>query len=163
MAKYKTLNSASHSLGHSFISLMNYSGDDYVLGHIQNQMKLTGFDKLEIDFLNNTAKPSELLAEPIRISIDGFSKWLPVLLKNLKSDLKLIKESKLIIEFDFSKSRVSSFDTNLSENPYKCVSIIVDDRGQEYRHEFRDWWFPETQKMPTGKTPFYKKLFKNSK
>lgn len=143
MAKYKTLKSVSHNLGYSFISLMNYYKDDYVLGHIQKQMRLTGLNKMEIDFLANSAKPIELLTEPIQKSIDGYVNWLPRLVKDSKSDLELVKEAKLTIEFDLSKSRVCSFATEYIENPYVCVSTVIDNRGKEYRYEFKDWWFPE--------------------
>ena len=143
MAKYKTLKSVSHNLGYSFISLMNYYKDDYVLGHIQKQMRLTGLNKLEIDFLNNTTQPNELLTEPIQKSIEGYVSWLPRLVSDLKSDMQLVTEAKLTIEFDLSESRICSFAPEYTENPYICISVITDDRGREDRYEFKDWWVPE--------------------
>lgn len=143
MAQYKTLKSVAHNFGHSFLSLMNYYKDDYTLGHIQKQMLLTGLNKLEIDILKNEAKPLELLTEPIQKSIDGYIKWFPKLIKDSKSDLELVKEARLTIEFDLTKSRTCSFAPDYTENPYLCISRIIDDRGKEYKYEFNDWWFPE--------------------
>ena len=143
MAQYKTLKSVTHNFIHSFLSLMNFYKDDYTLGHIQKQMMLTGLNKLEIDILKNEIKPIEVLTEPIQKSIDGYIKWFPRLIKDSNSDLDLIKEAKLTIEFDLSKSRICSFAPEKIENPYICIFSIIDDRDKEYKYEFKDWWFPE--------------------
>ena len=41
MTSHKPLKSVSHNFGHSFISLMNYIHDDYILGHLLKQARLT--------------------------------------------------------------------------------------------------------------------------
>lgn len=158
MAQYKTLKSVAHNFGHSFLSLMNFYKDDYTLGHIQKQMMLTGLNKLEIDILKNEIKPIELLTDPIQKSIDGYIKWFPKLIKDSKSDLDLIKEAKLTIEFDLSKSRICSFAPENKENPYICISSIIDDRDKEYKYEFQDWWFPEALVFVPKETPWWTKF-----
>ena len=65
MARYKVLKSVAHNIGHSFISLMNYVGDDYVMGHILRFAMRTGHDTITMDFVTREAGPPELLAEPI--------------------------------------------------------------------------------------------------
>lgn len=144
MAKYKTLKSVAHNFGYSFVSLMNYGQNDYALGNIQKQMLLTKLNKLKIDVLNKTSEPTELLTKDIQDSIDNYLKWFPKLVEQSKSDLKFIKEAELTIEFDLEKSRTSPSAPKFTENPFKCISRIVDDRGKEYKYEFNDWWFPES-------------------
>ena len=139
---------------------MNYYEDDYILGHIQKQMRLTGLNKLEIDFLNNTTQPNELLTAPIKKSIDRYVSWLPRLVSDSKSDIKMVTDAKLMIEFDLSQSRICSFASEYTENPYICISIITDDRGKEYRYEFRDWWFPEASVIENMKINFWTRLMK---
>jgi hypothetical protein len=65
MSRYKVLKSVAHNIGHSFTSLMNYSGDDYVMGHVLRFARKTGCDTLRIDFVNGKASPPELLVDPI--------------------------------------------------------------------------------------------------
>lgn len=65
----KSLNGVSHNFGHSFISLMNHIDDDYFLGHLLKQARRTNKDNLEVDILNRTATPEELLIEPVQTSI----------------------------------------------------------------------------------------------
>lgn len=65
MAKFKVLQAVAHNIGHSFTSLMNYSGDDYVMGHLLNSARLTGRDTLSIDFMKGAASPPELIRPPI--------------------------------------------------------------------------------------------------
>lgn len=143
MAKYKTLKSVVHNFGHSFISLMNFYRNDYVLGHIQNQMLKTKIQKLEIDILNKKVTPQELLTLPIIESIENYINWFPKLVQDSKSEIGLIQCARLTIEFDLSKSRACSYSSENLENPFVCTSQITDIRGKEYRYEFKDWWFPE--------------------
>src|SRR5713101_3017416 len=74
MARYKVLKGVAHSIGHSFTSLMNYAGDDYVMGHILRLARETKRDTLTIDFVSGAAGPPELLARPIP---DVLSRYIP--------------------------------------------------------------------------------------
>jgi hypothetical protein len=67
MARFKVLKSVAHNFGHSFTSLMNYAGDDYVMGHILRFARRSGCDTLTIDFVKREAGPPELLAEPTSV------------------------------------------------------------------------------------------------
>jgi hypothetical protein len=42
MPRFKVLKSVAHNIGHSFTSLMNYSRDDYSMGHILRFARETG-------------------------------------------------------------------------------------------------------------------------
>src|SRR5262245_16305418 len=65
MPRYKVLKSVAHNIGHSFTSLTNYVGDDYVMGHILRLARLTGNDTLTINLITGEADPLDLLREPI--------------------------------------------------------------------------------------------------
>ncbi|BDD03613.1 hypothetical protein [Aureibacter tunicatorum] len=143
MAKYKTLKAVAHNFGHSFISLTNYYHNDYVLGHIQSFLKEKQLDRFEINIINKKKSPSLEFNNFIHIPINSYIKWFPELVKSLKSDLYFIKEARLIIEFDFLTERFNR-SANLIENPFKCTSLIIDNKNKEYKYEFNDWWYPET-------------------
>ncbi len=68
MASHKKLQSVSRSIADSFTSLMNYSGNDYVMGHLLKAARTTGMTRLDVDLLSGIASPKGLLVEiPIHI------------------------------------------------------------------------------------------------
>lgn len=143
MPSHKPLKSVSHNFGHSFISLMNYINDDYFLGHLLRQARLTKLNRLDIDILKNAAAPQELLTAPIRDSIGYWNKWFPTLVNGSGSTMDFISAATMTIEFDLQKSRPYPNDNNFTENPFTCEIKIIDDRGKEYKHKHEGWWFPE--------------------
>lgn len=158
MAQYKTLKSVAHNMGHSFLSTMNYYRDDYALGHIQRQMLLTGENKIEIDFLTKKAYPTELLNDAIQKSIDNQVSWFPKMVLSSKSKMEFIRSAKLTIEFDLTRQRPCPFSPGHTENPYYCISKIVDDKGKEYKYKFSDWWFPESDFIEKNETNNFAKF-----
>jgi hypothetical protein len=51
MPRFKVLKGVAHNIGHSFTSLMNYSVDDYSMGHILRYARETEIDTLVLDFV----------------------------------------------------------------------------------------------------------------
>jgi len=66
MPSHKTLKSVVRSLVESFTSLMNYRGNDYVMGHVLYAAWATGATELCVDLLTGQASPSPLLDPPVR-------------------------------------------------------------------------------------------------
>ncbi|HBZ66503.1 MAG TPA: hypothetical protein DEO70_06670 [Bacteroidales bacterium] len=145
MISHKPLKSVSHNFGHSFISFMNYINDDYFLGHLLKQARITNINRLEVDILKNTAEPKELLTSPILDSIGYWNKWFPSLVQNSGSTMDYVSSAKMIIEFDLKKTRPYLSDNKYWENPFICEITIIDDRGKLYKHKHEGWWFPETK------------------
>ena len=69
MARYKVLKSVAHSFAHSFTSLMNYSGDDYVMGHLLRRAEDIGEPALAVDVLTGKAEPGALLTRDVAQSV----------------------------------------------------------------------------------------------
>ena len=65
MARYKVLRSVAHNFAHSFASVMNHSGRDYVMCHLIRRVKRTSSRHLYVDVLARRAGPLELLSSPI--------------------------------------------------------------------------------------------------
>jgi hypothetical protein len=122
---------------------MNYIHDDYFLGHLLKQARLTNLNKLDVDILNGIAEPEGLITKPIRDSIHHWCKWFPTLVVSSGSTMDYVSKATMTIDFDLKISRPYK-DTDLSESPFTCEIKIIDDRGKEYKHVFSDWWFPET-------------------
>jgi hypothetical protein len=143
MISHKPLKSVSHNFGHSFISLMNYINDDYFLGHLLKQARKTQINRLEVDILNNTAEPKELLTNPIKSSIEHWNKWFPTLVESSGSTMEFVSSATMTIEFDLLTTRLHSTDEKFTENPFFCEIVIIDDRGKSYKHKHEGWWYPE--------------------
>jgi hypothetical protein len=60
MPNYKALKSVAHNLGHSYLSLMNHEGVDYVVEHLFKTARRYGITHVEIDVLNGSISPAEL-------------------------------------------------------------------------------------------------------
>ena len=65
MPRFKVLKGVAHNVGDSFTSLMNYSVDDYSMGHILRLARETELDTLTIDFMTEKGQPAALLRDPI--------------------------------------------------------------------------------------------------
>ena len=143
MKSYKIMKSIAHNLGHSFTSLMNYHGDDYVMGHILRAARSTGKEKLEIDLLTGIAEPIELLVEPIRESLVWHSKTFPDFVDRSGSDINLINSAKMTVQYTLGIERPYPHDHKYIENPYTCDVVIIDNRNKEHSAHFEGWWFPE--------------------
>jgi hypothetical protein len=144
MPSHKALKSIAHNFGHSFTSLMNYHTDDYVLGHILKQARLTGYSRLSIDIKNKVAEPIDLINEKIRDSISRYLDWFPNLVKDSGASMDYVSKATMFITFDLSKTMPCGSDSRILQNPYTCEVVIIDDREKEYKAILSDWWYPET-------------------
>ena len=148
MPKRKVLKSVARSLGDSFTSLMNYAGDDYVLGHILTSARDTGRSELTVDLLSGEAGPEELLTEPVKRAVASYVLRFPDLVRSSGSDRQLVTSAMLTLKFDTS---ISNARRRLPEpeSPYVCTVRIQDDLGKVYETRLTGWWYPETSRRPT--------------
>ena len=66
MASHKALKSVVRSLAESFTSLMNYAGDDYVMGHVVYAAWSSGSTGFQVDLLSGATDSSPLLVPEVR-------------------------------------------------------------------------------------------------
>ena len=148
MARYKVLKSVAHNIGHSFVSLMNYADDDYVMGHLLRFARQTRQDTLTIDFVSGQAGPSELLQGPISEVPSRYTKFFWDLVQRHGSDRSLVRDASLTVKFNLSVERVH-MAPQLRHSPFTCDVQITDVRGVDYRSHFDGWWSPERIDPPS--------------
>jgi len=157
MARYKVLKGVAHNIGHSFTSLMNYAGDDYVMGHILRFARRTARDTLTIDFVKREAGPSELLAPPISEVPARYTEWFWDLVQRHGSDRSLVQSATLTLRYDIGTKRPLRSDPQHFESPFTCDVCITDVRGKNYLAHFDGWWYPERLERPqTESRPWWK-------
>ena len=159
MARYKVLKSVAHSMGHSFTSLMNYRGNDYVMGHLLRRAREVREGTLIVDFISGEAAPASLLTPPIREAVRDYAAWFPKQVASQKTSVNYVRAARMTIAFDLSIEREARHAPGCIESPYLCRVEIEDDRGKVWHAELRDWWFPESSTPPTWGAGSYRGPF----
>ncbi len=142
MASHKTLASVVTSFAQSFTSLMNWRGDDFIMGHVVRAAWSTGATQLRVDLLSGGTDPSPLLVPDVRHSVARYVELFPEMVRRAKSSMEFVSKAELLVTVDPTIRRPSGY-AGLLESPFLCTVRIVDDRGKVYVHEIKDWWFPE--------------------
>lgn len=145
MPRYKVLKGVAHNIGHSFTSLMNYTDDDYSMGHILRFARETCLNELTIDFITGEGQPTALLRHPISKLPEWYTNTFWSMVECSGSDRSLVQAATLTLRYDLTKSR--SFPI---ENPYICDVSILDNRGKNYCAHFEGWWYIEKNMLPTN-------------
>jgi hypothetical protein len=122
---------------------MNYSGDDYVMGHILQAAWATGGDSLRVDLLSGEVDPSPLAIPVVVASLAHYVDRLPGLVVRSNSDMSFVQAADMVITVDPGTRRPSTSNALLMESPYTCAVRICDDRGTLYEHLICDWWYAE--------------------
>ncbi len=143
MAQYKALKCVAHNIGHSFTSLMNYVGEDYVMGQILWLARSTGIDTLGINLVTGEGRPEELLAKPISEVPVWYSKRFWDLVQRHGLDRSYVRTATLVLRYNLKVQRPHATFPQFTESPYTCDVGVVDIRGRNYDAHFEGWWFPE--------------------
>src|ERR1700723_4282133 len=106
MPRFKVLKGVAHNIGHSFTSLMNYSVDDYSMGHILRFARETGLDTLTIDFMTGKGQPEALLRDPVSKLPDWYTKMFWNLVARSGSDRSLVQSAALTLKYDLHSNRL---------------------------------------------------------
>jgi len=146
--KYKVIKSTAHNFGHSFVSLMNYRGDDYVMSHLARLVVETGESTLSVDLLSGQAAPAPLLWGPVRASVAAYVTWLPTLLESQQIDPSIIRTATMTLAFRPNDRFASSGFAAAWEIPFECVITLQDDRGLMHEGRVRDYWMVDDSTVP---------------
>jgi len=124
---------------------MNWSGDDYVLGHVLTASREhpAGKHQLSIDLLTGQMHPSYLAPPPVALAVGWYVKGLPDTVRRSSSDMSLVREASLVLTFDTAVERPHARFSQLLESPFVCEVAVTDTRGKKYIGRVSDWWFPE--------------------
>jgi hypothetical protein len=143
MPRFRVLKGVAHNIGHSFTSLMNYAGDDYVMGHILRLARISGKETLTIDFITGQAGPPELLAKPVSEVPSRYVQFFWDLVQRHGSDRAYVQSATLSLRYDLAVQRATKRGPAFLESPYACEVHIMDTRGKRYAACLNGWWYPE--------------------
>lgn len=115
---YKRIGSLIHNWSHSFVSLMNYVDDDYVIGELGKILLRDEVESVIIDPLNRTIEPSAARTSRIVKSLGYYADALP---EQMEGENVLPHE---LASFRLVITRPKGSMTFVAE--------ATDDRGKEY-------------------------------
>jgi hypothetical protein len=142
MPRFKVLKGVAHNVGDSFTSLMNYSVDDYSMGHILRFARESGLNTLTIDFVTGEGRPAALLRAPISELPQWYTKMFWDLVVRSGSDRAMVQSAMLTLSYDLQRTQPGP-NAEISQNPYTCDVSILDVRGKSYQAHFSGYWYVE--------------------
>ena len=132
MARYKVLKSVAHNLAHSFASVMNYWGGDYVMCHLMRQIKRTKARELRLNLLTRDVGPTDILTRPIIQACDQYAKDFGRLVTTSGAALDMIDSARLTVRTRLSPQSATEVAKTLVGRVAVSVQVI-DDRGRTYQ------------------------------
>jgi hypothetical protein len=148
--KYKRIGSAAHNYAHSFVSLLNYGPDNYVMTYLAHAAATSGEPELRVDLLSGAAEPAALLTAPVLRSIDGYVRWFPRHLESMNVSIGAIRRATLRVRFDLEGRRLSTHYPASVLCPFESSVEVEDDRGKVHLGTVRDEWMgDEDPERPT--------------
>jgi hypothetical protein len=69
--------------------------------------------------------------------------------------MDFVTEAELLVILDPSTRRPCGHP-GFQESPFTCIVHVTADRGKEYVHEIKDWWYPEKVSPGPEKKPWLK-------
>lgn len=149
MAKRRTLKAVAHNVAASFTSLMNYVGDDYVMGHLLTYARQAGGTEFFIDFVSGAASPV-FDQPPLQGVVPHYLKMFWDNVESQGSSRSFVKEARLSLSFDVKTRRPLAGDSKSEESPFVCRMSLIDDQGVDRSRSFNGWWYPESSPLPSG-------------
>ena len=140
MPSRKVLKSVAHNLGHSFLSLMNYWADDYVVEWLYRTAKKTSIPNCRIDFTKGTIDPAEFRIAPVQQSVEQTRSWLPQFIESHGAEPGFVKSLVMDLTFDLTKTRMSKHVQKLELAVYDCRMKLMDDRNKLHTTQVVEWW-----------------------
>lgn len=132
MAKLKLLRSIGHNTVHSYLSLMNYVEDDYMINYLHKHAKANDNDSINIDILNEAITPAAISHSIITES-----------LFDLRTDFLRLLEVEGLDVTDVVSATVNLKFLKTNENigrHYDCIVEIVDKNQKVHSIIVKEWW-----------------------
>ncbi len=138
MARLKLLKSIGHNTVHSYLSLMNYRENGYVIEHLYNIAKKKNIDNIVIDILERNIKPKAFEIPVIKESLDDLLKDFERLLKGENIPLDNVFSATASIGFNLENPYIRVSGAKLEK--YDCLVEIIDKNEKSHKITVKEWW-----------------------
>ncbi len=117
--KYKHIDAMLHNFGHSFVSLMNYVDDEYIIDILSELARQAPEHELDINFNNGQVLPPSNYPAKLHKSIVYWKEWLPKHMENHRVTLSALSEVHLRYR--------------LVKDGQEVIVSARDDRGKDHK------------------------------
>lgn len=117
--KYKHIDAMLHNFGHSFVSLMNYVDDQYILDVLPELARHSPGYEIDINFANGQVSPPGEYPAVLHKSISYWKDWLPKHIANHRLESERLSE--IHVRYRLVKMR------------HEIIVSTTDDRGKEHK------------------------------
>jgi hypothetical protein len=138
MAKLKLLKSIGHNTVHSYLSLMNYRDNGYVIEHLYNIAKDKNIDNIVIDILGISIQPEAFETPVIKQSLNDLRKDFERHLIGENIPLDNVFSAKASIVFDLKNPHIGVTGAELER--YNCLVEIIDKHQKSHKIAVKQWW-----------------------
>lgn len=139
MPKHKVLKSVAHNVADSFVSLMNWGGDDYVMGVLLTNAYDTGVCEYFIDFISG-AHSDVFLKKQLKHVVEHYSKMFWGNIESQGATKEFVKSARLEVSFNLAKTRPVYGSSKSKESPYSCKVMLIDDKAVDHGVVLTGWW-----------------------
>ncbi len=117
--KYKHINTMLHNFGHSFVSLMNYVDEQYILDVLPELARHSPSYEISINFSNGQVSPPGEYPAVLHKSISYWRDWLPKHVAHHQLEFERLSEIRVRYR--------------LVKMGHEIIVSTTDDRGQEHK------------------------------
>jgi len=140
MPSIKKIKAIAHNTAHSYLSLMNYDGAEYIVERLFQIAKNTKQTNIKINILKPAIEPVVYETPEIINSLKYLKCNLEQLLKAEAFTFEDIQSATISIDFKLEETKQSENVPGLELPKYKCESEIVDLNGKVHKKEIVEWW-----------------------
>jgi len=140
MPSSKKLKSIAHNTAHSYLSLMNYDGKEYIVERLFQIAKQSKQTNILINILKPSIEPAVYATVEIIDSLIYLKRDFERLLSAEMFSIDDIKSASIRVDFDLEGTKQSDNVPGLELPRYKCTSEIVDLNGKSHLKEVVEWW-----------------------
>ncbi|MFL0403216.1 hypothetical protein ACH0BP_16155 [Bacillus nitratireducens] len=138
MARLKLLKGIGHDTVHSYLSLMNYRENGYVIEHLYNIAEEKNIDSIVINILEKSIRPKVFEIPIIKESLDDLLKDFERLLKSGNIPLDNVFSATASIIFNIEDPYIGVSSAKLET--YDCFVEIIDKNEKSHKITVKEWW-----------------------
>ncbi|EJS54658.1 hypothetical protein CN957_13665 [Bacillus cereus] len=138
MARLKLLKGIGHNTVHSYLSLMNYRENGYVIEHLYNIAEEKNIDNIVINILEKSITPKVFEIPIIKESLDDLLKDFERLLKSGNIPLDNVFSATASIIFNIEDPYIGVSSAKLET--YDCFVEIIDKNEKLHKITVKEWW-----------------------
>jgi hypothetical protein len=138
--KYKAIRSAAHNFAASFVSTLNWAGDDHTMSHLVRSAVSSGVPEFTVNLLTGRAGPESFLTAPVADAVRRYVLSFPDFLAQQRVEVPHLTSARMVVRILLKGTVAAQGGPPPWSVPFECEVDIIDDRGKEHAGRVADIW-----------------------